>query len=355
MLTADIDKIAEVVLYEGYMLFPYTRSAIKNQQRWTFGGVYPRAYSEATGGDDPWAMQTQCLVAGNNDTRVEIQLRFLQVADRNVFQGNGSERLSVSFLQHGDEIYYPLEEAMERRIIAGPSEEGGDRTIRLGDLMSEPRTFAIDIASASQEEVLFGENCIAVGTLVRETGELRGEVEVLAEPAFPGIRITVRVRNHTPCGVTDTDAKSRSEALRHTFVSTHTILHVMDGEFISLLEPEDAFRDAAQGCENVKTWPVLVGDRSKRHTMLSSPIILYDYPEVSPESRGNYFDATEIDELLALTVMTLTDEEKQEMRDSGAQSLGILERTEALTPEQLSKLHGGLRYLDTNTRARAAT
>jgi hypothetical protein len=138
----------------------------------------------------------------------------------------------------------------------------------------------------------------------------------------------------------------RAEVLRHTLVSTHTILRVQNGEFVSLLEPPDAYRDAVAQCENIKTWPVLAGEPGERHTVLSSPIILYDYPQISPESQGNYFDATEIDELLALTVMTLTDEEKQEMRDSGMHSREILERTESLSEEQLIKLHATVRSLN---------
>ena len=78
-----VEKIAAAVLYEGYVLWPYRRSAQKNQRRWTFGGVYPRAYSEAEGGSDPWLMQTQCLVVGERPT-VEVQVRFLHVVKRRV-------------------------------------------------------------------------------------------------------------------------------------------------------------------------------------------------------------------------------------------------------------------------------
>ena len=45
-----IRAIADAVLYEGYVLWPYRRSALKNTQRWTFGGVYPRAHAEARDG-----------------------------------------------------------------------------------------------------------------------------------------------------------------------------------------------------------------------------------------------------------------------------------------------------------------
>ncbi len=52
MNRALVDQIASAVLYEGYILYPY-RPSVKNRQRWTFGGLVPRAYSEAQGADRP--------------------------------------------------------------------------------------------------------------------------------------------------------------------------------------------------------------------------------------------------------------------------------------------------------------
>lgn len=131
----------------------------------------------------------------------------------------------------------------------------------------------------------------------------------------------------------------------HSMVSTHTILGVRDGEFVSLLDTPDEFRQAANGCQNIGTWPVLVGEPGEKETMLSSPIILYDYPQIAPESAGNLFDGTEIDEILTLRILALTDQEKREMRSVDERARQILERTEALTPEHLMKLHGAVRGL----------
>jgi hydrogenase maturation protease len=77
--------------------------------------------------------------------------------------------------------------------------------------------------------------------------------------------------------------------------------------------------------------------------MLSSPIILYDYPQIAPESAGDLFEGTEIDEILALRILTLTEAEKHEMRQGDERARQILERTEALPEEQFLKLHGVLR------------
>ncbi|MDQ5809760.1 MAG: hypothetical protein M3358_03225 [Actinomycetota bacterium] len=325
-------KIAEAVLYEGYLLWPYRRSARKNQQRWTFGGVYPRAYSEARGEDDPWIMQTQCLVVGDGETTVEVKVRFLHVTERKVGRKNAGGTLEfVDELRVGKERYLSWDEATEREIAVGRFE--------LSELESLKR-IDIDIPEGSREEPLTepagGE---VAGALVRGWRALRGTVEVVAEPLREGVfRVTVRITNTTPWGGED-----RESTLKQTFVSTHTALEVENGEFVSLIDPPENLREAAEGCENLKTWPVLVGEEVERNMMLSSPIILYDYPQIAPESPGDLFDGTEIDQMLILNVLNLTDEEKEEMRASDPRGREILERCESLSPEELMNLSGAIR------------
>src|ERR1044072_4737672 len=128
-----------------------------------------------------------------------------------------------------------------------------------------------------------------------------------------------------------------------SLVSTHTILAAQGGEFVSLLEPPPALTELAASCRNTGTWPVMVGEEGERDCMLSSPIILYDYPQIAPESAGELFDGTEIDEILTLRIMTLTDEEKREMRGVDERARRILERTETLHPEQMMRLHGEMK------------
>jgi hypothetical protein len=81
--------------------------------------------------------------------------------------------------------------------------------------------------------------------------------------------------------------------------------------------------------------------------MLASPIILYDYPQVAPESPGDLFDATEIDEILTLRILALTEEEKQAMAAVDKRAQALLTRTESLAREQLLGLHGTIRGLRT--------
>jgi hydrogenase maturation protease len=137
-----------------------------------------------------------------------------------------------------------------------------------------------------------------------------------------------------------------------SLLSAHSILSVEHGEFVSLLETPDVFKENAAQCKNTGTWPVLVGEDGQRDAMLSSPIILYDYPQIAPESAGDLFDGTEIDEILALRILTLTENEKQEMRDGDERARQILERTEALPEEQFLKLHGVLRGMRPSSEGR---
>jgi len=136
---------------------------------------------------------------------------------------------------------------------------------------------------------------------------------------------------------------TRDQALLRSLISVHTILHVSGGQFVSLLDPPETMRQAASACGNVGTWPVLVGEEGQTDTLLSAPIILYDYPQIAPESPGDLFDGTEIDEILALRILTMTEAEKSEVRDSDDRARRILERTEMLPPEHFQKLHGALR------------
>jgi hydrogenase maturation protease len=163
----------------------------------------------------------------------------------------------------------------------------------------------------------------------------------LVEPDAAKIR--VRISNQTPLR---RELLENQEAVTlRTFASTHTVLHAAGGECISLLDPPGQYLEVAKACKQIGTWPVLVGDEKKAEhdLMLSSPIILYDYPKVAPESAGDLFDGAEIDEILTLRIRTMTDAEKSEMRQVDEHARRILERTENLAPADLLKMHGVMR------------
>jgi hypothetical protein len=151
-------------------------------------------------------------------------------------------------------------------------------------------------------------------------------------------RLTVRLTNTTPWR-----GEPREESLKRAFVSAHTVLRTDGPGFVSLMDPPDQLRPIAQECRNIGLWPVLVGEEGERHTMLASPIILYDHPQIAPESPGDLFDATEIDQMLRLSVRSLTDEERQEIRGGDPLAREILDQSDGLTSEQLMRLHGVLR------------
>jgi hydrogenase maturation protease len=165
-------------------------------------------------------------------------------------------------------------------------------------------------------------------------------------------RLTEMVTNTTPWAAHG--AGAREDALKQTFCSTHAVLEVARGAFVSQTDPPVQLREEAAACRNDGTWPVLVGEPGERHTLLSSPIILEDHPRIAPESPGDLFDGGEIDQLLILNILTLTDEEKAEMRDSDPRAREILERCEALSEEEFLRLHGAVRELhpsqEANTR-----
>lgn len=254
-----VDAIARAVLYEGYMLYPYGASNIKNRQRFTFGGVYPAAFDINT-------MRTECLLEGDADD-LDVSVRFLQLL---------------------------------------PSGEAVERT--------------------------------ATGAGIIGFEGIQGRVEVQRELVQPGLsKLSVSITNTSAVKPHD-----RDEALLHTMLSTHAVLRTHAGAFVSMTDPPEPLRAAVAACKNAGVWPVLVGEPGERDTMLASPIILEDYPRVADESQGDFFDGTEIDELLSLSIMSLTDEEKEEMRKD-FRTRQLLERTESMSAEDLMKLHGVMR------------
>ena len=319
-MTDPIRAIADAVLYEGYVLWPYRRSALKNAQRWTFGGVFPRAHAEARPmGDDPWTMQTQCLVEGGPSTQVGVTVRFLHVVVRQMVDADGRD---VDELVSGGERHLTWEEAVEREIALEP---------RRLDALVAGRRLPIALAAGRAREPLG-----AAGAVVRTWQPLDGSLHVSAAPVADGLyRVTARIENTTPW-----PGGPREAALRRAFCSTHTVLRARGGAFVSLTDPPPHCRSAADACENLGTWPVLVGEPGERHTLLSSPIILEDHPRIAPESPGDLFDGGEIDQLLILNILSLTEEEKDEVRASDPRAREVLDRSEALSPEELMRLHG---------------
>ncbi|MGA7316371.1 MAG: hypothetical protein WBX22_20640 [Silvibacterium sp.] len=355
-----VEKIAEAVLYEGYMLYPYRASAVKNQQRWNFGVLCPPAYSEAQAGSEAWTMQTECLLQADSSTQLNMKIRFLQIVNRSIGKlrhplpalptDREPEFEIVNKLDVGGQTHTSWQEAVEREVTPPPLHPAAFSS-------GQSETFVFP--SGRELERLHDENGLIAGIILREWETLSGSVEINSKNCPHGVtKITVRLRNLTSTETSDKSGQeqTRADALMYSLVSVHTILSAENGQFVSLLDPPEDLRSLATECCNVGTWPVLAGDEGDRDIMLSSPIILYDYPQIAPESPGSLFDGTEIDEILSLRILAMTDEEKHEMRQSDQRARQILERTESMPPEQFMKLHGvvrGLHPVSTDTTREA--
>jgi hypothetical protein len=345
-----VEDIANAVLYEGYMLYPYRPSSVKNRQRWNFGVVYPKAYSELQNGTDASFMQTECLAMARPPARLTIKVRFLQAVARTIGElrsplsewrqgaqkGPEPEFTIVGTLEVGDQILQTWQEVIEREIVVPSFPVTGKGSSHQSSVFAFP--------DGREMEPVHDRAGRIAGVIVRTRKPIEVKVEVAAECLLDGlIKISTRLLNVTVAG--NADSESREEALMYSLLSAHTILAITGGEFVSHIDPPAPLKEAASGCNNVGTWPVLAGDAGERDCMLSSPIILYDYPQIAPESPGDLFDGTEIDEILALRILTLTEGEKDEMRRSDERSRQILERTETMPAEHFMKLHGVLRGL----------
>jgi hypothetical protein len=278
-------------------------------------------------------MRTECLLRGGPDATLEVRVRFLHVVARRVGRAVGDGLELVDELSVGGERHLAWDEAAEREVAIGPA--------RVGSVAAAGRRAAIDVPAGSDREDLRSPEGARAGALLRSWHALAGAVRVTAEWRGEALwRVKVVIENATPFD----GAAGREAALERTLCSTHTVLATAGGgAFVSLTDPPDELRAEAQACCNEGTWPVLAGEPGSTDTLLSSPIILEDHPRVAPESPGDLFDGGEIDQMLVLNILSLTDEEKAEMRASDPRAREILDRTEGLTPEEIMRLHGTIR------------
>jgi hypothetical protein len=278
---AEATAIADAILYEGYMLYPYRRSALKNRAGWTFGVVPPRINARP-----PSTLRFECLVVERAATKVTATLRFLRP------------------LSAGDQQAMPCETAVP------PSS--------LAELRARAVVTPFAIGSADDR--------------------VDGQIELAALEAAAGVtKLTVTVTNLTPASAHRERAQTRS------LVSTHVLLGLDGGEFVPLRDPPPSLAAAGAACRHEGLWPILVGDPARRDLMIGSPIILEDYPQIAPESPTSLFDGTEIDEILTLRILTLGDDERDEIAGGDPRVSALLARTDALGPAELAQLHGTMR------------
>lgn len=193
--------------------------------RLNFGVVYPEAM-------EPCAMTTECLLEAskhNADTSVALRVRFLQLEPGSLDQTFTEREVG----------------ALIRLSESGLSESDG---------------------------------CLVPFKFGILQGSLAVTIIKLQEGLF---KIRAHIANRTPFDWGD-------DVMPLSFMSTNTILSTCGGKFVSLLEPPAEYAAAAENCRNVGTWPVLVGREPERGCMLSSPIILSDYPRMAPQHPRPY-------------------------------------------------------------------
>ena len=324
-LFEPVRAVADAILYEGYVLYPYRASAGKNQVRWQFGVLMPPRYVESEP-SERHGFQTECLLEPGEETVVRVRVRYLQVQAKRVEERHQGAFRPVPSIESDGGLLVTWDEALERVVDAEAS---------LDELLEGPRVVGFAVPADRQEEPVQGPGGNAVGRVVREREALAGAIRLRAERLdgpFGVVRLHLAVEN-----LTRTAPAGRDEAIRGALVSAHAFVALTEGTFVSLLEPPEWARPAAGSCANDGIFPVLVGDRDRPALMLCSPIILYDFPEVAPESPGDLFDATEIDEILSLRTLALTEEEKREARATDPRAAAVIDRVDAMPQELLDK------------------
>jgi hypothetical protein len=330
-------RVADAILYEGYLLYPYRGSAQKNRARFQFGVLVPPAY-RAVDDCEAAASQTECLVECGDDAEVLVLIRFLQLQQRIVqaVSPEDGQYREVDVLQVDGSEFTPWDEAAERQQQAAA---------RVSALLDRDRTVEFHVGGGEAAEDLTGADGALAGRLVRRWAALDGVIQLSAERVagpYGALRLRVRLENRT---VPEDQPGSREEALRHSLVAAHALIAVPGGRFLSLTDPPEWAAAETAACVNTGTWPVLAGPAECRDLMLSSPVILYDHPEVAAESAGDLFDATEIDEILTLRTLALTEAEKRQARATDPRAAELMDRMDSLPPEMLERMHGAIRYL----------
>jgi hydrogenase maturation protease len=252
-------------------------------------------------------------------------VRFLHLVKREVIRTDPEAASSVDSLEI--DALEDCDETIERLIpLPAFHPLGTDGPWRVG----------IDLSASRETTIASGRS------IVRSSEAIVGEVVVEAVDTGHGaVRISVSIANLTPLPAGE--RVHRDDALRRSMLSVHVVLTAHDGAFVSLLDPADSFREPAAQCHQDGLYPVLAEEEGDRRCVLASPIILYDHPQVAPESPGDLFDGTEIDEILTLRIQTLSEDEKREIRSADARTRQLLERADSLEPEMLARLHGAMR------------
>jgi len=322
-------RVADAVLYEGYVLYPYRASARKNRYRWTFGVVMPRGWS----GGEPSSMTLECLVETDAAAPPAIEglLRFLQIERRQVQAAGIDAFEDADSITVAGEEHVSWDEGLERELaftVGAPAAVAPGTATRVLDARLD----------GGVRETPLAERGVVLGRVTRTRRPLAATVTAALAPLSPTLtKLTLTVDNVS--ALADV-AAPRHEAVQAALVGAHLLLSVRGGAFVSLLDPPAHARAHAGGCASVGLFPVLAGEPGSRAHLFASPIALYDHPAIAAESPGHTFDGAEIDELLALSTRALGDDEKRQARATDPRAAEVIDRADRLSDDALLALHG---------------
>jgi hypothetical protein len=321
-------RVADAVLYEGYLLYPYTAAAAKNRLRWQFGVLGPPG-AAVRGEGEPARLAAQFLLRAGPAARLTVHLRALHLQSRDVEAGADGHFVPVGELWVDADLWTSFDEASEVEVTV---------PVAVADLRAGFRS-PVAVPAAREVQPLLDRAGAEVGRVVRRREAVTAETLLRADEVAHGVlRVTAEAVNTTGSVPPGKDA-----AARHSLLGAHLLVTVDDGGFASLLDPPAGLAEAAADCNRDRWFPVLAGEEGEDDLLLVSPIILYDHPVVAPESAGPLYDSTEIDEILTLRVLTLSDEEKAAARATDPRAAAVVDRCETMPPQVLARLHGVLR------------
>ena len=344
--------VADAVLYEGYLLYPYRASAGKNQSRWQFGVLGPPG-AAAVGAGEESEMGAELLVRHGAGAEVAVTLRFLQLQARVVEQADGTGNfMAVADLTVDGQRWLSWDEAVEHEVLVTSARlRTGGAVVRC----------AVAVEGGEEVTPLVDADGVTTGRVLRRRWPLVASVELTAIPVaeVAGVsRLRLVVVNATDPGTVPADpagaakapagaagtaasrAAAEMAATRRSFLGAHLLLGCTGGEFVSMTDPPPELEATARDCRQHRCWPVLAGPAGEDDVALVSPIILEDHPTLAAQSPGSLFDSTEIDEILTLRILTMTDEEKAEARATDPRAALILDRSEQLSAQDMAQLHG---------------
>jgi hypothetical protein len=300
-LSERLDSLVSSLLYEGYALYPYTPGATKNATPTPFGILYPPGYAQRSAATFDH-LRVECVLAAGDGAEVGATVRFLHAAG----EGNAAVERRVELGNAATAVL-----AADRGIGAEFEFEGAQRLTGRARLRAEP----LDLLDPEGRQL---------------------------------VRVRCCIHNTTPLEPAEAASLDRPEALRASLLSTHVVLEASGGRFASPLERDGIAGAAVAGCENVNTWPVLASREDD--AVLAAPILLPEHPRIAPESLGNLFDNTEIEEALLLHVHALSEGEREQIAEHDPRVRAIVDQAATTTAEELISLHGKLTPVEQGAR-----